>query len=91
MIPIEYIVLIRRLDVIIEITDVDVVEERLFQIVHVEKEYFVIGFHKNVEKQRRKAWNDRRFKRKHFQVGGGVLMYDSNFFKNPQKLRAHWL
>ena len=55
MIPIEYIVLIRRLDVIIEITDVDVVEERLFQIVHVEKEYFVIGFHKNVEKQRRKA------------------------------------
>ena len=52
MIPMEYIMPIRRLDVIIEITDVDVVKELLFQIVHVEEERFVVGFHQNVEKQR---------------------------------------
>ena len=76
---------------ITEITDSDVVEEILFEIVHVEEECFVVGFHQNVEKQRKKAWHDRHFKRNHFEVGGHVLMYDSNFFKHPQKLRAHWL
>ena len=53
MIPMEYIVPIWRIDVITEITDVDVVEERLFQIVHVEEERLVIGFHQNVEKQKK--------------------------------------
>ena len=80
----DYIVLIRRIDVIIEIIDVDVIEEKLLQIVHVEEECFVIGFHQNVEKQRQKAWHDRHIKRKHFEVRGLVLMYDSKFFKHPQ-------
>ena len=80
----EYIVLIRRIDVIIEIIGVDVIEERLLQIVHVEEECFVVGFHQNVEKQRKKACHDRHIKRKHFEVRGHVLMYDSKFFKQPQ-------
>ena len=76
---------------IIEITYVDVVEERLLQIVHMEEECFVVGFHNKVEKQRKKSWHDRHIKRKHFDVGGLVVMYDSKFFKNLQKLRAHRL
>ena len=87
----EYIVLIRIIYVITEITYVDVVEERLLQIVHMEEEHFVVGFHQKFEKQRKKSWHDRQIKRKHFEVGWLVLMYDSKFFKNLQKLRAHRL
>ena len=58
MIPMEYIVLIQIIYVITEITYVDVVKERLLQIVHMEEERFVAGFHQNVEKQRQKAWHD---------------------------------
>ena len=68
MIPLEYIVQIQIFDVITEITDVNVVEEILFQIVHVEGECFVTGFHQNVEKQRNKTGHDRHIKRKHFEV-----------------------
>ena len=50
MIPLEYIVQIQIFYVITEIRDVYVVEEILFQIVHVEGECFVTGFHQNVEK-----------------------------------------
>ena len=38
MIPMDCIVSIQRIDMIIEITDVNVVEEILFQIAHVEEE-----------------------------------------------------
>ena len=79
MIPIEYIVLIRRLDVIIEITDVDVVEEILFQIVHVEKEYFVIGFHKNVENKGEKHGMIDRFTGITFRLGDFFLCMTVNF------------
>ena len=58
MTPMEYIVLIRIIYVITEITYVDVVEERLLQIVHMEEERFVAGFHQKVEKQRKKLWHD---------------------------------
>ena len=76
---------------ITEITYVDVVEEILLQIVHMEEEHSVAGFHQNVEKQRKKSWHDRHTKSKHFEVGGLVFMYDSKFFKHPGKLRTHWL
>ena len=26
-----------------------------------------------------------------FKVGGLVLLYNSNFFKHPKKLKSHWL
>ena len=76
---------------IIEITYVDVVEERLLQIVHMEEECFVVGFHNKVEKQRKKSWHDQQIKRKHFEVGGIVLMYDIKLFKQHGKLKTHWL
>ena len=71
--------------------DVDVVEERLLQLIHLEEERFIARFHQNVEKQRKKAWHDRHIKNKQFIVGGLVLMYDINFFKHPGNLRTHWL
>ena len=72
-------------------TDVDAVEDRLLQLIHLEEEHFVAGFHQNVEKQRKKVWHDRHIKRNHFEFGALVLMYDSKFFKHPRKLKTHWL
>ena len=58
MIPMEYIVHIQIIVVITETIDVNVVKEILFQIEHVEEEHFFVGFHQNVEKQRKKEWHD---------------------------------
>ena len=71
--------------------NVDDVEDILLQLIHLEEERFVIGFHQNVEKQRKKVWHDRHIKSKHFEVGGLVLMYDNKFFKHTGKLKTHWL
>ena len=72
-------------------TDVDVVEEILLQLIHLEEERFIAGFHQNVEKQRQKAWHDRHIKNEQFTAGGLVLMYDNKIFKHPGKLKTHWL
>ena len=89
--PMEYIILSLRVAAIIEMRDVDVVEERLLQLIHLEEERFIAGFHQNVEKQRQTVWHDRHIKNKQFSVGGLVLMYANNFFKHPRKLKTHWL
>ena len=87
----KYIVIILRFVVITEMTDVDVVEEILIQLIHLEKERFVAGFHQNIEKQRKNVWHDRHTKRKHFEFRGLVLMYENNFFKHLGKMKTHWL
>ena len=68
-----------------------VVEERLAQLIQMEEERFIVGFHQNVEKQWQKAWHDRHIITKQFQVNGLVLMYDSKFLKHPGKLKTHSL
>ena len=89
--PMEYIAPSLRVVAITEMIDVDVVEERLLQLIHLEEERFVAVFHQNVEKQRKKVWHDRHIKRNHFEVGGLVIMYDNKIFKHPGKLKTHWL
>ena len=84
--PMEYIILSLRVDVITEMEDVDVVVDRLLQLVQLEEERFVAGFHQNVEKKRHKAWHDRHIKNKQFQVKGLVLMYDSKFLQAPKEI-----
>ena len=89
--PMEYIVPRLIIGVLTVMIDVNVVEEILSQLVQLEEEYFVIGFHQNVEKQRKKVCHDRHIKNKLFQVGGLVLMYYNKIFKHPGKLKTHWL
>ena len=47
----EYIVPSLRIATITEITDTGAVEERLAQLIQMEEEQFITGFHQNVEKQ----------------------------------------
>ena len=89
--PMEYIVPSLRVAVLMEMIDVDAIEERLLQLIHLEEERFIAGFHQNVEKQRQKVWNDKHIKNKQFLVRGRVVMYDNKIFKQPGKLKTHWL
>ena len=64
--PMKYIVPSLRVATITKMIDVDDVEDRLVQLIHLEEERFVAGFHQNVEKKRQKVWNDRHIERKYF-------------------------
>ena len=86
VIPMEYIVPRLRIVLITEMTNFIDVEEILSQLLQLEEECFVAGFHQSVEKQRKKAWHDQHIKRKQFEVRGLVLMYDKKFLKHPGKL-----
>ena len=71
--------------------DTGTVCERLSQLVELEEERFIAGFHQQVQKEREKAYHDRHIKKNTFKQGDLVLMYDSNFIKHFGKFRAHWL
>ena len=65
--------------------------ERLQELQELDEARFLAEFHQKVQKARQKAWHDRHIKTKAFQVGGKVLLYDSQFQKFTGKLQMHWL
>ena len=71
--------------------DADTVQERLAQLLALEEDRFIAGFHQKVQKAREKSWHDRHVKNKIFQIGYLVLLYDSKFVKFPGKFKTHWL
>ena len=87
--PLEYIVPSLIIVVITEMTDVGAIEETLSQLVQLEEDRFVTGYHQRVKKKRHKAQHDHHIKLKQFQVGDFVLLYDNNFFKHLGKIRTH--
>ena len=72
-------------------TDTDAIKEILVQLIQMEEEHFIVGFHQNMEKQWQKAWHDRHIRTKQFKVNRLVLMYENKFFKHLGKLKTHWL
>ena len=89
--PMEYILPSLRVTQITGMTDIATVEERLAQLLTLEEDRFIAGFHQTVQKAREKAWHDRHIKNKTFQIGDLVLLYDSKFLKFPGKFKTHWL
>ena len=43
-----------------------------------------------MQKSREKAWHDRHIKKKQFQQGDLMLLYDIKFMKFPRKFKTHW-
>ena len=72
-------------------TDVGAIEERSPQLVMLEEELFVAGYHQNVANEQQKVWLDRHIQNKHFQVEGLVLLYDTKFLKHVGKMKTHWM
>ena len=50
VVPMEYILSSLRIVVLCEMIDVDSIKQILSQIVQIEEEHFVVGFHQNIEK-----------------------------------------
>jgi cell division septum initiation protein DivIVA len=61
------------------------VQERLAQLVQLEEDIFIVGFHQHVHKEREKAYHDRHIKKKSFKKGDLVLVYDSKFMNHSGK------
>ena len=64
---------------------------RIDQLIQLEEDHFVAIFHQHIEKDQQKAWHDRHIKKKQFQQGDLVLLYESKFMKHPGKLQMHQL
>ena len=87
----EYILPSLKIAQITGMTDTDIVEERLAQLLALEEDRFIVGFHQKVQKAQEKAWHDTHIKNKTFQIGDLVLLYDSKFINFPGKFKTHWL
>lgn len=55
MIPIEYIVSSLRIGTLTNIADHDTMEECLGQLMELDEDGFLVGFHQQVEKEHEKA------------------------------------
>jgi transposase InsO family protein len=91
IIPMEYLVPSLRIAAFTYMDDTGAVRERLAQLVELEEDKFIAGFHQQVQKEREKSYHDWNIKKKAFKQGDLVLVYDSKFLKHLGKLSTHWL
>ena len=89
--PMEYILPILRIGQITGMAETDMVQERLAQLLVLEEDRFITGFHQKVQKAREKYWHDRHIKSKTLQIRDLLLVYESKFLKFPGKFKTHWL
>ena len=71
--------------------DYGALEERLLQLIELEEDRFLVGFHQQVQKEHEKAWHNRHIKLRTFKVNDLVLLYDNKFDKFQGKFWMHWL
>jgi hypothetical protein len=90
-VPLEFLVPSLHIATITNMTERGAIQERLSQLMEMEEDRILAGFHQEVQKARDKAWHDRHIKKKSFKEGDLVLLYDSKFFQHPGKFRMHWL
>ena len=91
VVPMEYIIPSLKVATLIDMVDEDTVNERLLELVGLEDDCFIAGFHQQVQKESQKAWHDKHIKRKAFKEGDLVILYDNKFAKFLGKFRMHWL
>jgi hypothetical protein len=60
-------------------------------LVELEEDRFIARIHKQVQKEREKAYHDKHIKKTTFKLGDMVLVYDRKFMKHPRKFRTHWM
>jgi hypothetical protein len=91
VVPMEYLVPSARIAAFTDMDDPGTVREMLAQLVELEEDRFIVGFHQQVQKEREKAYHDRHIKKNAFKQGDLVLIYASKFIKHPGKFKTHWL
>jgi hypothetical protein len=91
VVPMEYLVPSLRIIAFTHMDDIGIVQERLMQLVELEEDRFIAGFHQHVQKESEKAYHDRHIKKKSFKQGDLVLVYDNEFMNHLGKFTIHWL
>jgi hypothetical protein len=91
VVPLEFLVPRLCVASITQMIERGAVQERLNQLLTMEEDQILVGFHQQFQKARDKAWQDRHIKKKTFKEGDLVLMYDSKSFQHPGNLRMHSL
>jgi hypothetical protein len=72
-------------------TERGVVKESLNQLMEMEEDRILAGFHQEVQKERDKSWHEKHIKKKSFKELYLVLLYDSKVSQHLGKFRMHLL
>jgi hypothetical protein len=91
VVPLEFMVLSLGEATITHMIERGAVHERLNQLMTMEEDHILEGFHQQVQKARDKAWHEKHIKKKTFKEGYLVLIYDNKSIQHPGKIRMHWL
>ena len=71
----EYIVPSLKITTLTYMEDEETVNQRPLNLVELEEDWFVVGYHQQVQKDREKAWHDRHIKSKAIKAGGRKVLY----------------
>jgi hypothetical protein len=88
VVPLDYLVPSLCIAAITNMTKEGVVQERLDQLMELEEDKILAGFHQEVQKVKDKAWNDRHIKKKIFKEGNLVLLYDNRYLQHLRSSRC---
>jgi transposase InsO family protein len=91
VVPLEFLVPSMCVETITNMTERGIVQERLSQLMEMEEEKILAGFHQELQKERDKAWHNKHIKKNIFKEGDLVFLYDNKFFQHPGNFRKHWL
>jgi hypothetical protein len=91
VVPLDYLVPSLCIATITNMTEEGVAQERLDQLMELEEDKILAGFHQEVQKAKDKSWHDRHIKKKIFKEGDLVLLYDNRYLQHPGKFKMHWL
>jgi hypothetical protein len=91
IVTLEFMVPSLHVETITNMTERGTVQEMLNQLMEMEEDTILEGFHQEVQKARDKSWHEKHIKNKIFKEGDLVLLYDSKFFQHPSKFRMHCL
>jgi hypothetical protein len=91
VVPLEFSVPSLRVEIITNMTGRGTVHERLNQLMEMEEDKILAGFHQEVQKARDKSWHDRHIKNKSFKEGDLVLLYEKKKFQHLSKFIMHWI
>lgn len=89
VVSLEYLIPSLHIVAITNMTERGTAQERLAQLMELEDDRIVVGFHHKVQKAKDKAWHDRHIKKKNFKEGDMVLLYDSKYLQHSEKFRMH--
>jgi hypothetical protein len=74
VVPMEYLVPSLRIATFTIMDDIGVFQDRLAELIELEEDKFIVGFHQHVQKEREKAYHEKHIKKKAFKQGDLVLL-----------------